>query len=580
MSDYDLSDSPPPRSQNVKRTQEITITNEREILRHWQIDSLQSLMPKDLTPTSFSPALIRLLVQIARLVEVDEARKQLESTIVERREIEDLSKKRIKKRNWLTPADCKEVLSELRFDNSTTEEPAATQEPATGSGPRATLSGTDRQTPSQRTPQRPQRPRTRRISTASSSSASIDAQQNTEAERRQVATPQQKAFPEQKPLMPVGKAITVSRASMSESSTSSSIPNTRTSPDLSYGSHPEHIAELLSTTSGPMLTTVTSGTLNTKSGILDSSSGIPNTKSGTSNTTTGIDDIPDTPGIPTSPLSPNFRQRMGQRSSSPQDPRKNTPQPRQNIVSLQTPQPSSSANDNGATTTISAPSGIMMRPPRGRTSSVPRDRTSSVPRDRASSVFHRISPSEDNIKRKWIELASEIEQEVVRLEAQVNAQKALLECIENERVEAELKYDNLGSQVDRLTGEYETIVAESARLQERLPDVTTQLEGILADLFPGEEISKGGTVDVETPAGAVTQTLATFRDAVGVKARACEKISRQLEIAKSNHGMMEKTLEAKEQELVELDDHVKKLEQDLEDLKMDASILKKRRHDQ
>ncbi|KAK3356669.1 hypothetical protein B0T25DRAFT_578867 [Lasiosphaeria hispida] len=546
MSDDDSSVPPPPPSQGVKRIHDNFIANEKEILRRWQIDSLQSFMPEALNPESFSPALVGLLVQIARITEVDAARKQLELTILERRETEDLFRKRIKKRTWLTPADCKGVLREHHFRL----ENRATEEPPTGAVLlRAALSGGDHQTPNQHTPRRS---RTRRASTISSSSASSIHSQRDAKPRLRAATFQQKAVPEQRGRVLVGKVITVAGASMSDSSSSSSIPNTRTlpnnreSPDFSYGSRPEDIAKLLKTKN----------------------------------------DMDDTPP------SPNLRQSMGQNSSSPQGPRKTMPQPRQSVAGFQTPQPSSSAANGNSATTNGAPNGIFdgtcdgtpslneMRPPCGRTSSVPRDRTSSVPRDRASSVFHRTSPGEDNIKRKWIELASEIEQEVIRLDAQVRAQTSLLECLETDREEVDQKHDFLKGQISQLEKEYETIAAESVRLQERLPDVTMQLEGILADLFPGEKISKAEEIpDVETPGGAVTQTLATFRNAVEVKARAREKIGRQLEVAKSSLDMAANTLAAKEEEIVEVTDLVEKLEQDLDDLKVDANILKKRRHD-
>lgn len=196
----------------------------------------------------------------------------------------------------------------------------------------------------------------------------------------------------------------------------------------------------------------------------------------------------------------------------------------------------------------------------------------------ASGPNRRPSPPAQTLKRRWADLETDVNLEVTRLESRTKIQRALLICARAERDDAHDKHAAMESEVTILTDGAESMELECLHLQDRLPATILALQGLLPHIFPGAELPPpGADLDVRDPAGAIAQTIVTFRDAVAAQLRHKEVLDQRLETARSSLDVAAKALESKVSEVTKLEQLLAELEQELDEHTDMSQLLRKKR---
>lgn len=196
----------------------------------------------------------------------------------------------------------------------------------------------------------------------------------------------------------------------------------------------------------------------------------------------------------------------------------------------------------------------------------------------ASGANRRPSPPAQTLKRRWTDLENDVNLEVTGLESRTKIQRALLICARAERDDAHEKHAAMESQVAILAEGAESMELECLHLQDRLPATILALQGLLPHMFPGAELPPpGADLDVGDPAGAIAQTIVTFRDAVATQLRHKEVLDQRLETARSSLDVVAKALESKVSEVTKLEQLLAELEQELDEHNDMSQLLSKKR---
>ncbi|KAK1828894.1 hypothetical protein QBC39DRAFT_436037 [Podospora conica] len=225
------------------------------------------------------------------------------------------------------------------------------------------------------------------------------------------------------------------------------------------------------------------------------------------------------------------------------------------------------------------PRGSRLTPPSTESSISSRELGSetAIPSSSSGACRHA-NPVKPSLKRRWAELADDLDLEVMLIEGRIKSRKVGLECARGERDDAHAKHAAIQGQVALLTEEAESIQRECLHMEERLPAVTRALEGLLSHIFPWAELpALGDDLDVRDPGGAIAQTIVTFRDTVASKLAAKEELERQLQVAKTNLDVAATFLESKVSEVSELEKVMAELEQELQANKEMSQLLSKKR---
>lgn len=200
------------------------------------------------------------------------------------------------------------------------------------------------------------------------------------------------------------------------------------------------------------------------------------------------------------------------------------------------------------------------------------------PTNCASGANRRPSLPAQTLKRRWTDLENDVNLEVTRLESRTKIQRALLICARAERDDAHDKHAAMESQVAILTEGAESMELECLHLQDRLPATIVALQGLLPHIFPGAELPPpGAELDIQDPAGAIAQTIVTFRAAVATQLRHKEVLDQRLETARSSLDVAAKALESKVSEVTKLEQLLAELEQELDEHNDMSQLLSKKR---